>query len=131
GVRLPTVLTSLPLRGSRQNTVPRCNRLNNCFMTSIMATMVGYLGLALADQLDAGLCESEALRTYQVQGSGQSSEWRDSFVSLVALVTEGYRSEQGGFYVEDAFGDADAATSDGLFVAVERDSTLALTAVAP
>ena len=96
-----------------------------------MATMVGYPGLALADQLDAGLCESEALRTYQVQGSGQSSEWRDSFVSLVALVTEGYRSEQGGFYVEDAFGDADAATSDGLFVAVERDSTLALTAVAP
>ncbi|MBI5566980.1 MAG: ExeM/NucH family extracellular endonuclease, partial [Chloroflexi bacterium] len=55
---------------------------------------------------------------YQIQGSGASTPIPGSVVTTAGVVVgdfEGTASSQ-GFYIQDATGDGDAATSDGIFV---------------
>lgn len=55
---------------------------------------------------------------YQIQGSGASTPFPGSVVTTAGVVVgdfEGTASAQ-GFYIQDATGDGDAATSDGIFI---------------
>ncbi|MBK1686862.1 ExeM/NucH family extracellular endonuclease [Rubrivivax gelatinosus] len=52
-------------------------------------------------------------RTYEIQGSGQQSPLLGQTVMTSGVVTQ---LTNNGFFLQDAAGDGDAATSDGLFV---------------
>jgi len=53
---------------------------------------------------------------YTVQGSGFSSPLDGSLVDVEGIVTGDFQDGKSGFTIQDAFGDGDAATSDGIFV---------------
>ncbi|WP_216326741.1 ExeM/NucH family extracellular endonuclease [Deinococcus aestuarii] len=51
-----------------------------------------------------------------IQGSGATSPLLGQSVTVRGVVTGDYQTGLGGFFLQDAKGDGDAATSDGLFV---------------
>ncbi len=73
------------------------------------------------------------LAVYDIQGSGEESFFEDAPVATGGIITAifdgnmpyegaGYNSSLGGFYLQDATGDDDATTSDGVFVSATQAS---------
>jgi predicted extracellular nuclease len=57
-------------------------------------------------------------KIYEIQGSGAASTKVGQTVTIEAVVTGDFQDSRGlnGFYVQEAVGDGDAATSDGIFI---------------
>lgn len=57
-------------------------------------------------------------KIYEIQGSGATSPIVGQTVTIEAVVVGGFQGSSGlnGFYVQEAVGDGDAATSDGIFI---------------
>lgn len=70
-----------------------------------------------------GACGDPFTAIYDIQGSGSASPFDGAVVVTEGIVTVDLQqsSELSGFFIQDRFGDGDAATSDGLFVN-HRDS---------
>ena len=68
--------------------------------------------------VDLSSCGTGFTTTYAIQGSGTSSPLETTVVSTEGIVVGDFQGTTGlkGFYIQDPTGDADAATSDGLFV---------------
>lgn len=62
--------------------------------------------------------EVTAKKIYEIQGSGATSPIVGQKVTIEAVVVGDFQGSSGlnGFYVQEAVGDGDAATSDGIFV---------------
>lgn len=54
----------------------------------------------------------------QIQGAGSASSYSGQVISTQGIVTADYQgtNELGGFYIQDAIGDNNTSTSDGIFV---------------
>ncbi|MEM6333727.1 MAG: endonuclease/exonuclease/phosphatase family protein [Planctomycetota bacterium] len=77
-----------------------------------VARAAGLLGVAGAGLLGAvGPADAQAI--YEIQGPGRVSPFVDEFVTTSGVVTAVLSN---GFFMQDAFGDGDPATSDGIFV---------------
>ena len=63
-------------------------------------------------------CDDPFTAIYTVQGSGSASPIKDSVVSVEGVVVGDFQGsdELDGFFLQDASGDGDPATSDGIFV---------------
>ncbi|MDY7075450.1 MAG: ExeM/NucH family extracellular endonuclease, partial [Chloroflexota bacterium] len=70
------------------------------------------------DILRSEVCGDPFTSIYDVQGSGDASPLNGSVVSVEGVVTGDFQGsdELDGFFLQDATGDGDAATSDGIFV---------------
>ncbi len=68
--------------------------------------------------VDLSSCGTGFTTTYAIQGSGTASPLVTTVVSTEGIVVGDFQGTTGlrGFYIQDPTGDADAATSDGLFV---------------
>ena len=64
------------------------------------------------------ICGDPFTPIYDVQGSGSASPLDDSVVSVEGVVTGDFQESDQleGFFIQDAAGDGDPATSDGIFV---------------
>lgn len=64
------------------------------------------------------VCGDEFTPIYAIQGSGSASSLDGSVVSTEGVVTGDFQTWMGlrGFFMQDATGDGNAATSDGIFV---------------
>lgn len=64
------------------------------------------------------ICAAAFTPIYTIQGSGTSSPLAGSLVDLEGVVTGDFQGNTGlnGFFVQDATGDGNIATSDGIFV---------------
>lgn len=71
-----------------------------------------FTGLA-ADALDFTTASALPTAIYTIQGSGHTSSLVGQFVTTTGVVTA---VDSNGFYLQDAAGDGNAATSDGIFV---------------
>ncbi len=68
---------------------------------------------------DADPCEASFMPTYTIQGSGSASAYDGSIETTMGVVTASFQDTsdgRSGFYVQDATGDSNVATSDGLFI---------------
>lgn len=63
------------------------------------------------------IMNDDPIPIYQIQGSGTTSAWEDKAVKTTGIIT-GIQmiGSTRGFYIQDAVGDGNAATSDGIFV---------------
>lgn len=59
---------------------------------------------------------AELTRIYEIQGAGQSSAYAGQVVNTVGVVTAIDTTGSKGFYIQDAQGDGNEATSDAVFV---------------
>jgi len=68
--------------------------------------------------VDLSSCGTAFTTTYAIQGSGTASPLVTTVVSTEGIVVGDFQGSTGlrGFYIQDPTGDADPATSDGLFV---------------
>ncbi|MBW4491011.1 MAG: ExeM/NucH family extracellular endonuclease [Trichocoleus desertorum ATA4-8-CV12] len=70
--------------------------------------------------LNVNVIDNEVVLTqvYEIQGSGVASSKVGQTVTIEAVVTGDFQGSSGlnGFYVQEALGDGDEATSDGIFV---------------
>ncbi|MBD2357324.1 ExeM/NucH family extracellular endonuclease [Tolypothrix sp. FACHB-123] len=92
----------------------------------ITHTIVSSLDAAYSDtltpipNLNVNITDNDiALRKiYEIQGSGAASSLVGQTVTIEAVVVGDFQGSSGlnGFYVQEAVGDGDAATSDGIFV---------------
>jgi hypothetical protein len=64
-----------------------------------------------------------SLATYEIQGAGHLSEYVGQQVTTTGIVTA---VGNNGYYVQDATGDGNAATSDAIFVATASKAALAI-----
>lgn len=71
-----------------------------------------FAGLA-ADALDFTTASNAPTAIYTIQGSGHTSSLVGQFATTTGVVTA---VDSNGFYLQDATGDGNAATSDGIFV---------------
>jgi len=62
------------------------------------------------------LCGDTFTPIYTIQGSGMFSALDGTEVSTEGVVVGDFQAGKSGFYLQDAVGDSDAATSDGIFV---------------
>jgi len=72
--------------------------------------------LTIADGTATGTIVNDdpvALAIYEIQGAGHRSDYEGQIVSTIGIVTA---VDSNGFYMQDAGGDGDFATSDGIFV---------------
>ena len=60
---------------------------------------------------------------YEIQGSGSSSPFANTDVETIGIVTN---LTDEGFFIQDATGDADTATSDGIFVFTDSTPTVSV-----
>src|SRR5688572_1592359 len=92
-------------------------------------TALRWIGAALAAGLLSHLAATQAraqasppLRTIsEIQGPGPRSPWVRSRATLRGIVTQLTR-EASGLWIQDPVGDADPATSDGIFVLLPADA---------
>jgi predicted extracellular nuclease len=70
-----------------------------------------------------GACGTSFTPIYEIQGDGAESDFHGDVVVTEGIVTVDLQksSQLSGFFIQDAYGDDDPATSDGLFV-YHRDS---------
>ncbi len=73
------------------------------------------------------VCDLSFTPTYAIQGSGSASPLAGSTVSTKGVVVGDFQGTafHNGFYLQDAAGDADTLTSDGIFVFVPSGNPLA------
>lgn len=64
----------------------------------------------------AEACGDEYTAIYAIQGNGLASALDGSEVSTEGVVVGDFQEGKDGFYIQDAAGDGDASTSDGIFV---------------
>jgi predicted extracellular nuclease len=66
----------------------------------------------------ANICDSTFTPIYTIQGSGASTPLTGQNVTTKGVVTGDFQGASGlnGFYIQDATGDGNTATSDGIFV---------------
>ncbi len=81
-----------------------------------------FAGL-VADTLDFTTASSAPTAIYTIQGSGHASSLVGQFVTTTGVVTA---VDSNGFYLQDAAGDGNAATSDGIFVFTSSAPTVAV-----
>jgi predicted extracellular nuclease len=61
-------------------------------------------------------CGDEFTPIYAIQGNGLASPLDGDIVSTEGIVVGDFQEGKDGFYIQDAIGDGDATTSDGIFV---------------
>lgn len=69
--------------------------------------------------LELGECGDDYTPIYTIQGNGHASPFVGEEVVTEGVVVGDFQDddgEKGGFYIQDAIGDGDASTSDGVFV---------------
>lgn len=91
------------------------------FVLSIVAMVVAVLPAAIAAEPDFGACGDPFTGIYEIQGDGDESPlhtWPQVVVTTEGVVTVDVQldEEWDGFFLQDAKGDKDDATSDGIFV---------------
>ncbi len=64
----------------------------------------------------ASKCGEPYTAIYTIQGNGAASTLDGTLVEVEGVVTGDYQDGKSGFTIQDAAGDGDAATSDGVFV---------------
>lgn len=83
--------------------------------------LVFGLGLGFAQ---SSQCNTDFTPVYELQGSERRSPYAGKVVSTKAVVSAVYPGKEslGGFFIQDASGDNDPATSDGIFVRITKRS---------
>lgn len=71
---------------------------------------------ATAAALSTGECGTGYIPIYEVQGRDAASPVDGESVVVEGLVTADFQSGKEGFFIQDAHGDGDTATSDGIFI---------------
>jgi len=61
-------------------------------------------------------CGDPYMPIYTIQGSGLASPLEGSLFATEGLVVGDFQDGKGGFFIQDATGDGNTATSDGIFV---------------
>jgi uncharacterized protein len=69
------------------------------------------------------ILNDEALKIYDIQGAGHTSAYADQVVTTIGIVTA-IDKDNNAYWIQDANGDGDAATSDGVYVFIGGVNTL-------
>ena len=106
-----------PGESSKQIVVPVTGDTVGEFNETLNVTLSNATGpIVLVDATAVGTIVNDdplALATYQIQGEGHRSAFANQAVITGGIVTV---VDSNGFYIQDALGDGNARTSDGLFV---------------
>ncbi|MBX3481148.1 MAG: hypothetical protein KF842_12175 [Caulobacter sp.] len=69
------------------------------------------------------ILNDEALKIYDIQGAGHTSAYADQVVTTIGIVTA-IDKDNNAYWIQDATGDGDNATSDGVYVFIGGVNTL-------
>ncbi|MCA9923957.1 MAG: lamin tail domain-containing protein, partial [Anaerolineales bacterium] len=76
------------------------------------------VGSPAAESIPPAVCGDPITPIYDIQGNGFASLLDGDYVATEGIVTATFfgTNQMGGYYIQDAAGDGDAATSDGIYV---------------
>lgn len=92
--------------------------VNNAYGVYAANWLTPTLGAPVTTTVSTNACGAVYTPVYDIQGSGTASPLAGQTVSTEGVVTAVYQdaNQLNGFFVQDAAGDGDPATSDGVFV---------------